>query len=147
MKLDEIQELWTEDCNWKDDLLDEELLKIPQLHTKYYKIFSQERLLLKKLEADKARLTGEKWDYYLGEMAQEDLEEKGWEPFLKKVLKADVSRYLEADNDLINLNIKLAYQKEKVDFLDSIIKSLSARGFNIKGAIEWRKFTNMNGAF
>jgi hypothetical protein len=147
MKLEDIQDLWSEDCTWQDDLLDQELLKIPQLHTKYYKIFSQERLLLKKLEADKAKLTGDKWEYYLGDMAQEDLNERGWEPFLKKVLKADVPRYLEGDKDLITLNIKIAYQKEKVDFLDSIIKSLTARGYNIKGAIEWRKFTNMNGAF
>ena len=142
-----MQDLWTEDCNWKDDLLDEELLKIPQLHTKYYKIFSRERLLLVKLKNDLKILTSDKWEYYLGDMAREDLEERGWEPFLKKVLKADIPRYIEADRDIIDLNIKISYQQEKVDFLDSCIKSLTARGYNIKGAIEWRKFTNMNGAF
>lgn len=147
MKLEEIQDLWTEDCNWQDDLLDEELLRIPQLHTKYYKIFSQERLLLNKLKNDLVVLKGEKWEYYLGDMPQEDLQERGWEPFLKRPMKADVPRYIEADKDIIGLNLKLAYQQEKVDFLDSIIKSLTARGYNIKGAIDWRKFTNMNGAF
>jgi hypothetical protein len=147
MKLEEIQDLWSEDCNWKEDLLDEELLRIPQLHTKYYKIFSKERLLLVKLKSDLKVLTGEKWEYYLGDMPQEDLQERGWEPFLKRPLKADIPRYIDSDRDIINSNIKIAYQQEKVDFLDSIIKSLTARGYNIKGAIEWRKFTNMNGAF
>ena len=31
-------------------------------------------------------------------------------------------------------------QKEKVDFLESIIKSLNNRGFNLNAAIQWEKF-------
>ena len=31
-------------------------------------------------------------------------------------------------------------QQEKVDFLDSAIKSLTNRGFNLKAAIDWEKF-------
>jgi hypothetical protein len=31
-------------------------------------------------------------------------------------------------------------QKEKVDFVESIIKSLTTRGYQIKSAIDWEKF-------
>jgi len=86
-----------------------------------------------------------KWEYYAGELAEEDLNEQGWEPFPKRVLKADVPRYIEADKDIIHTTLKIAQQQEKVDFCADIIKSLRDRGFLIKNAIEWRKFTN--GAF
>ena len=145
MKLDDIQTLWGEDVNIVDDMLDEEALKIPRLHQKYYKIYSTEKLLLAKIKADLKTLQAMKWEYYAGELAEEDLNEQGWEPFPKRVLKADVPRYIEADKDIIQTTLKIAQQQEKVDFCADIIKSLRDRGFLIKNAIEWRKFTN--GAF
>lgn len=142
MKLDEIQTLWGEDCNIVDDMLDEEALKIPRLHQKYYKIYTTERLLLKKLQADLKIFQQIKYEYYSGEMAQEDLNERGWEPYPKRVLKADIPRYVDSDKDIIERTLKIAHQQEKVDFCDAIIKSLRDRGFLIKSAIDWRKFTN-----
>ena len=42
--------------------------------------------------------------------------------------------------DLLNADEIQRYQQEKVDFLDSAIKSLTNRGFNLKAAIDWEKF-------
>jgi hypothetical protein len=142
MKLEDIHSLWNEDCNIVDDMLDEEALKIPRLHQKYYKIYSTERMLLAKLKTDLIQLRQLKHDYYSGELAQEDLNEQGWEPFPKRVLKAELPRYIESDKDVINSTLKIAHQQEKVDMCDSIIKSLRDRGFLIKNAIDWRRFTN-----
>jgi hypothetical protein len=36
--------------------------------------------------------------------------------------------------------LKIAVQQEKVDVLESIIKSIKDRGFQIKNAIEWERF-------
>ena len=123
-------------------MLDEEALKIPRLHQKYYKIYTTERLLLKKLQADLKIYQQLKFEYYSGEMAQEDLADQGWEPFYKKVLKADLQRYVDTDKEVITRTLKIAHQQEKVDFVSDIIKSLRDRGFLIKSAIDWRKFTN-----
>jgi hypothetical protein len=142
MKLEDIQNLWFEDCKIEDDMLDEEALKIPRLHQKYYKIYTTERLLLKKLQADLKIFQQLKYEYYSGEMAQEDLAERGWEPFYKKVLKADIQRYVDSDKEIIERTLKIAHQQEKVEFCDNIIRSLRDRGFLIKNAIDWRKFTN-----
>jgi hypothetical protein len=142
MKLEEIQNLWFEDCKIEDDMLDEEALKIPRLHQKYYKIYTNERLLLKKLQADLKIFQQIKYEYYSGEMAQEDLAEQGWEPFYKKVLKADIARYVDSDKQIIERTLKIAHQQEKVEFCDNIIRSLRDRGFLIKNAIDWRRFTN-----
>ena len=57
-----------------------------------------------------------------------------------KILKADIQIHIDANQIWIDNNLKVAYQKEKVEFLESIIKSLNGRGFNINAAIQWEKF-------
>ena len=48
--------------------------------------------------------------------------------------------YVDGDEEVIEMNLKIGYQKEKVDFLENAIRSLTNRGFNIKSAIDWEKF-------
>ena len=57
------------------------------------------------------------------------------------ILKAELPMYLDGDQDMIDLSLKIGLQQEKVDLLESIIKSLINRGFQIKAAIDWHKFT------
>ena len=47
MQLNEIYELWDVDSHFERDLLTEETLKIPRLHSKYLRILSEERIRLK----------------------------------------------------------------------------------------------------
>lgn len=140
MKLDDIQAAWKQDSAIDRTELGEASLKIPQLHSKYFNIFSQERLTLKKLESDYKRLLRLKHEYYTGIISEEDLREQQWEPFMLKILRTDLSLYLDGDEELQMLQLKVDMQKEKVDFLDSAIKSLTNRGFQIKNAIDWTRF-------
>jgi hypothetical protein len=142
MKLEEIQSMWEEHCRIDRTELGEESLKISQYHSTYFKIFSEERLLLKKLERSYKSLYRTKYEYYNGSISYEELKENGWEPFGLKILKSDTHIYLDSDKDVISLQLKIEYQKEKIDFLENIIKSLNARGYQIKNAIDWSKFIN-----
>lgn len=140
MKLDEILDLWSNDCNIDRIELGEEALKIPKLHSKYLRYYSEERLTLRKLEENKRELLKIKHDYYRGILPEEDLKSNGWEPFQYNVLKSDIPMYIDADQDIIKMNLKIAMQNEKVDTLESIIKSISNRGYLIKSAIDYEKF-------
>ena len=140
MKLEEIQELWAKDSKVDRTELGDEAIKIPQLHSKYFNIFSQERLALKKIEEDGKILYRDLWEYYQGSLDYETMQQYQWEQNPLKILKADIPVYLEGNKDWINYNLKKAYQKEKVEFLEAIIKSLNNRGFNINAAIQWEKF-------
>lgn len=140
MKLEDIQLSWKQDSQIDRTELGEESLRIPQLHSKYFNLYSQERLALKKMQAEYKQLYKRKFELYTGTISEEELIEWGWEPFPLKILKADMGVYLEADEDLNKADLKMEMQKEKIDFLDSIIKSLTNRGFQIKNAIEWTKF-------
>jgi len=140
MKLEEIQSMWEKDSSIDRTELGEESLRIPQLHAKYFKLFSEERLTLKKFETTYKKLHKSKFEYYNGTMSEEDLKENDLEPFQLKVLKSDIGVYLQSDNDLCDLELRMELQKEKVDFLESIIKNLPARGYQINAAIAWEKF-------
>lgn len=142
MKLESIQEEWSKDSIIDPTNLGNESIKIPQLHHKYFKIFSQERLSLRKLEADLKALKLEKYEFYTQGPTKEHIE-LGWKlPPQGKILKSEVNQYIESDKDVISTTLKIGLQIEKVDLLESIIKSITNRGFQIKTALDWMKFQN-----
>jgi len=140
MELSEIRKLVAEDSVIDDAELDIESIKIPQLHNKYLNIFHDEKLILLRTEAEYKSMLRVRWEYYSGKMSKDDLDEYGWEPFELKILKPDLSIYLDSDDFLVKLKNKVAYQKEKIDYLESVLKSLNNRNWIIRNAIEWRKF-------
>jgi len=141
MLLEQIHDEWAKDSDIDKTELGEESLKIPKLHNKYFQIFSKEKLLLRKYEADLKKLKLEKYEFYTQGPSKET-KDRDWElPAKGIILKQEMPMYLEADKDIIELSLKIGYQQEKVEFLDSIIRSLTNRGFQIKAAIDWYKFT------
>ena len=141
MKFEEIQYQWTLDCVMDETELSKESIKIPQLHNKYLIFYSNEKLRFKEIKFLFAGLIKRKRDYYSGRMTAEELEAADWEPFQLKLLKADVQEYIDADDNVIESKKLLALQEEKVNYLESIVKSLTTRGYLIKNAIDWKRFT------
>ena len=141
MKFEEIQIAWTRDCEMDETELSHESIKIPQLHNKYLIFYSNEKLKFKEIKYLFAGLIKRKRDYYSGRMTAKELEMADWEPFQLKLLKADVQEYIDADDNVIESKKLLALQEEKVNYLESIVKSLTTRGHLIKNAIDWKRFT------
>ena len=140
MTLDDIFDLWGEDSEIDRTELGNAALALAKLHHKYYQILSKERLLLRKLEADLKELKREKTEFYQDGPTQEQIDQ-GWKlPAKGRILKSDIGMYLDSDSDVIALNLKLAYQNEKIELLTDIIKTISNRGFHIKSAIDWERF-------
>lgn len=140
MKFDDIMMMWEQDSKMDKTELGDESLKIPLLHHKYYKLFVEEGLLLKKLEQDYKSMYKLKYEYYMGVLDQETLTEMNWEPNNLKILKQDLSIYTDADQDLQRIQAKIDIQKQKLSFLESAIKTVSNRGYLIKNAIDWERF-------
>ena len=142
MNISTLRKMVEQDLKIDSAELDIASLRIPQLHNKYSNIFHDKRLLLKKLKGELAETVRLKWEYYTGKMDQDTLDELGWEPFPLKILKSDLDRYLDSDKELIASQAKIDYQAEKVDYLESVLKNITNLQWNIKNAIEWRKFIN-----
>lgn len=138
MNLDEIQLLWEEDAKIDPDNLHEESIKIPSLHAKYYKIYNN-ILLLKKLEENKFKiLKKEKWMYFSGKSDPEIYIEH---PFDYKVLRQDIDKYMDADADILKSISKMEYYQTMLSYLDSILKTIMNRSYQIKNSIEYMRFT------
>ena len=97
-------------------------------------------MLLKKIELDYKTLYRDKSDYYVGKLPTEILKEYGWKPNPRDYYKTEIPMLLDADEDLSKLSLKIAYQKEKITLLESIITTISKCGFDIKNHIDMRKF-------
>jgi antirestriction protein len=138
MNIEEIQDLWESDSKIDPDNLHSESLKIPSLHSKYYNIYNN-ILLLKKMEENKYKiLKKEKWLYYSGKADPDVYKEH---PFDHKVLKPDIDKYMDADTDLMKSVSKVEYYQTMLSFLDSILKTILNRTYQIKNAIEYMRFT------
>ena len=140
MKLEEIQELWNRDREIDISELATESIRIPQIHDKYLKIYVDEKIKLRKLQLNLAKISKMKSDYYSGRMSQEELDRLEWQPFLVKVLKGEVNSYVESDDDIIKLKETIALMEEKITYIDSVIRMINNRGFQIKSAIDWIKY-------
>ena len=140
MKLEDIFAEWEQDSHIDRSELGAEALRIPKLHHKYFKIFTNERLVLRKYESELKQLKLAKHEFFtMG--PTEETHALGWKlPPQGKILRSDVNNYIEADSDVVNLTLKIGIQQEKIGLLESIIKSFTNRGFNIKAAIDFEKF-------
>lgn len=140
MKLDNIFEMWGEDSKYDRANLDTESLASASLHHKYYKIYTNERLVLRDLESKMKVLRLEKFEFYTQGPTKET-HEKGWKlPPIGKIIKSDANTYVDADPDIVQLSLKIGIQHEKIGLLESIIKNIMNRGFAIKNAIDFAKF-------
>ena len=138
MDLEKIQGMWENDSTIDPDNLHDESLKIPQLHSKYYTIYNTITLLREKARETYNRVRLERHNYYTGKAPAEVYVE---DPFPYKVRdKEALQRYMEADDKLNSIDLKIRYYDVMLKFLEEIIKTIANRTFQIKNAIEWHKF-------
>ena len=139
MDLEQLQLEADKDLKINDTELDLESLKTPQLHNKWMKHYTKFKLLLTRTEDELRTMKRDKWEYYTGKADPSVYQAK---PFNLKIMRTDIDKYLEADEDLQKLSQKIAYLNTVVDFLDKTIRVIVNRTYTIKNAIEWRRFTS-----
>ena len=137
MNLDELKLQVSQDLKVDDEHLDTESLKNQEIKAKYLEHKSKFELLLFKAKGDYKRLYREKWEYYGGKA---DAKIYASKPFDLKGLKTDLGVYISADEEIIDAENKIGYLETVVDYIKGVIKSIDNRGWDIKNAIEWKKF-------
>ena len=137
MNLDELKLQVSQDLRVDDEHLDTESLKNQEIKATYLDHKSKFELLLFKAKGDYKRLYREKWEYYGGKA---DAKIYASKPFDLKVLKTDLGVYISADEEIIDAENKIGYLETVVDYIKGVIKSIDNRGWDIKNAIEWKKF-------
>jgi len=131
-----------QDIEFDETELDKESLRIPQLHNKYLVFLTDEKIMLEKYQQELRVLVRKKWLYYTGKMSEEELTQNDWEPFNLNILKSDVDKFIESDTEILRSRTIVRMQEEKINYLDSVVKSINGRQWNIRAAIDWMKFTH-----
>lgn len=137
MKYDMIHKHAQEDLRIDRFNLADASLNTPNLLVRYLDIYRNEKGHLIDLSNQLNIMKKEKWLYFSGKADDSVYEDK---PFDLKILRQDLDLYLNADADLINLQSKIALQKEKIFYLEKVIKGIEQREFSIKNAITMIKF-------
>ena len=139
MDLEQLQEQADKDLKINDSELDLESIKTPQLHNQYMKHLTKFKLMLSRAESELHIIKRAKWEYYTGKADSTVYVEK---PFNLKILRQDVDKYIDSDEEVIRAKQKVDYLNTVVDFLDRSIRQITNRTFTIKNAIDWKKFTS-----
>ena len=140
LSLEAIQEMWEKDAKIDRDNLHEESLNIPSLHAKYFELYNTILLLRKKAEQQRKNIRHERYEYFSGK-ADPEVYQK--DPFGKKIRDKDtMTKYLDADEKLSNSSLKIDYYDTMLIYLESILKVIQNRTFQIKNAIEFMRFNS-----
>jgi len=137
MNLDELMAQAERDLKMDDLELADESLKSASLHQKYLSIFNNFRQLKLMHEGNYNVLKRKKWEYYCGKAEPQVYRDN---PFDHKILKQDLPIYMDSDEELIKAKQKVEYYVMCMDTCERILKQIQQRGWDIKNAIEWRKF-------
>ena len=136
--LDTIQDMWEKDAKIDRDNLHDESLNIPSLHAKYFQIYNTIFLLRKKAEQQRKNIRHERYEYFSGKAAPDVYIQN---PFPKKIRDKDtMTKYLDADEKLSNASLKIEYYDTMLVYLESILKVIQNRTYQIKNAIEFMRF-------
>ena len=137
--LDTIQRMWSEDAKIDPDNLHTESLNIPILHAKYFDLYNNLILLKKKAEQQRKNIRHERYEYFSGK-ADPDVYIDN--PFPKKIRdKETMQKYLDADEKLSGVSLKIDYYETMLQYLENILKQITNRTYQIKNAIEFMRFT------
>lgn len=128
---EKIIEEWRVDAEMSDDLF-EEARRIPILHSKWLDKYLRVQLLKEEKDLAYKIKYKEKYHFYMGrdEYAPDD-----------KILKNEVSIYVEADSEVTDAKATLKYYEKLESILKEILNNINNRSFQIKNAIDWLRYS------
>ena len=138
MNLETLQDLWKTDSVIDPDKYGEESVKIPQLHIRYMEFYNTFSLMKKDRESEMRGLWKQKWIYYKGKAPATIYKEAPFD--FKLTTKEEINMFIEADEDVRKLHLKIDYIEQVIFFLDGVLRQIQSRNYQIKNAIEWERF-------
>lgn len=121
--------------------LDTSSLMSSRLFMLAQRFYIHEARVLEKVMAKKNKTDLFLRRYYAGELPAQFYQER---PLHVKPLKSEIDVWLKADDNYIEMNSCLDEQKRKVKFIESCLDRIKSRHFEIKTAIDWRRYMDGN---
>ncbi len=103
-------------------------------------VFLRKASIARQAEQQKKNIRHERYEYFSGKADPEVYIEK---PFPKKIRDKDtMQKYLDADEKLSTVCLKIDYYDTMLVYIESILKQITNRTYQIKNAIEFMRFNS-----
>ncbi len=102
------------------------------------RMYRREAVTLKRLKELQIEAERKRSAYYLGKMTGEHY--RKFPLPAKAITQKDLPKYLKTDEMIIKINDKFDEVERKCSFLESAMKRVQNRGYDIKTMLEWQKF-------
>tara|TARA_B100001250_G_scaffold414204_1_gene451268 strand:- start:1127 stop:1549 length:423 start_codon:yes stop_codon:yes gene_type:complete len=136
MNLEIIQSMWEKDSQIDRIKIHDEAAKIPSLHAKYWDVYNNLKLLKEKAQTQESTIRLDRFNYYTGKSSAEVYKA---EPFPYKVREKEaVKRYMDADEKIQTIDLKIKYYNVMLTYLEDIIKQINNRSYQLKNIIDWQ---------
>lgn len=140
MSLHELTSEAEKDLEIDRSQLDVEALRTPKIHNRWLKKLYQRKDKIFALELKKKILMKEKWLYYTGKASDEMYVKDG--AFHLKLMKQEVPMFVEADEQIQEIDVKIHVVKQEVEFIQKTIEEINRRSFHITNALKALAFLN-----
>jgi hypothetical protein len=137
--LDKVIAQWEIDSPIDETNPGKEIIRIPNLHSKYAKMLSEHSRIIRSLNYKYNTMRKIRWEYYTGKLDKTTLDRYKWDQF-PYTLKSDINYYMDADPELMKISAKRALHEEAFKYCEMIIKELNNRNYQIRAFIDWEKF-------
>lgn len=117
--------------------LDVEIIRQTKIFSDIQGIYLTEVRKLRDLNVKQDKLKLDRWMYYNGK-APAAVYKK--DPMNYTILKSDIDKYLAADALLSEMKMLVGEQEDLVKFLEDSLKRIQSRGYELKTAIDWKKW-------
>lgn len=141
MTLDDLVDCWSEDVkiDYASAALDQLVLNVGVLHSKYLKIMVTHNDLLHDTERALKRATAIRTAYYTGKISREEEKKYGWEPYQQILSGKQLTDVLDVDASLAAGQKRVVFHTDMVEACKLIIKEVGNRSYQIRSAIDWQK--------
>jgi hypothetical protein len=128
MNIDTFLKEMEEDFRLTPENIQDKMYTVPNLHSKYLKIFFREKARYNKMDKELNKLYREKYYFYTTK----------YDKLLEN--QKEIQFHILSDEEYAELNQKVENQKVLVDCVDRTLKKVSQLTFDIKGIIEYTKY-------
>jgi hypothetical protein len=140
--MNDILDMWQKDSEIDKTELGDEAARCSNLHAKYLRLFYNERMKLIKAKKKISKFKKIMFEYWNGTLDEDTQRKYNLRPQPLRILKSDIPMYMDSDPILSQLSEEINSQELVIEALESILKHISNRGFQIKNIIDWVKFNH-----
>lgn len=140
MKLEDIIEQAEKDLDIEQDEIAKEASNAGRLMSKYQKIRMGEEFRLDELQRDRSIAFVKRSEYYRGKRAMDTSKKDAAYDFI--VPEKDLTEYLRADEVMAPFDKKILIQRQKLEYLDYVMKMILKREWYLRLTLDEIKFNH-----